>query len=409
MRGDSERAWGEATSMTTPGGSVHVDPSEAEARARAIVNTALDAIITFDENGIVESFNPAAEPMFGCPAEEAIGRGINSFLPSFYMPIEGRNGSQPDLPSAAPGKAFRLGSETVAHRNDGSFFPAEIVVSEMHLGTRRIFTAFVRDITRRKRAEEALEAFTLRLARSNRELQDFASVAAHDLQEPLRKIQAFGDRLRAKYGDALPEDGKRYLDRMENAATRMRHLINDLLAFSRVTSRAQPFTRVPLEVVAREVVADLEAQIDSVKGRVVTGELPEIDADRTQMGQLLQNLIGNGLKFRAEKTPMVTVSGRLLDGESPNNLREGGTGRWCEIVVEDNGIGFDEKYLDRIFTIFQRLHGRHEYEGTGVGLAICRRIVERHGGTITARSRTGQGARFIVVLPARHANEEHTA
>lgn len=383
---------------------------ESEARARAIVNTARDGIITFDEEGVVDSFNPAAEPMFGCPAEEAIGSDIGRFLPELYPHVEAPASRRLFSLARPPRTLAKVGTETVGRKQDGATFPAEVTVSEMQLGARRLFTVFVRDITTRKRAEEELHAFAKRLARSNRELQDFASVAAHDLQEPLRKIQAFGDRLRAKCGDSLSEEGRRYLDRMENAAARMRRLINDLLAFSRVTSRGQPFTRVSLAEVAREVVADLEEQIESVKGRVIIGPLPEIDADRMQMGQLLQNLITNGLKFHGSQPPVVRVSGCIVTPSRGHPSAEEGNAPYCEIVVEDNGIGFDEKYLDRIFTIFQRLHGRDEYEGTGVGLAICRRIVERHGGTITARSKPGLGARFIVTLPAAHpGNTESTA
>jgi two-component system, LuxR family, sensor kinase FixL len=379
---------------------------EAEARARAIVNTALDGIISFDEDGIIDSFNPAAEPMFACAAEEALGRNIESFLPLLYAHTGMEHDGDADPGQRPAGGTICIGSETIGRRNDDSRFPAEVTVSEMHLGERRMFTAFVRDITLRKRAQEALKAFAAQLARSNRELQDFASVAAHDLQEPLRKIQAFADRLRDKCEADLSDEGKRYLERIENAATRMRRLINDLLAFSRVTSRGRPFEMVSLNDVANEVVQDLEAQIDSVGGRVVIAELPEIDADRTQIGQLLQNLIGNGLKFHAETAPVVKVSARLLTGRSSPGVRDRGRGAWCEISVKDNGIGFDEKYLDRIFTLFQKLHGRDEYEGTGVGLAICRRIAERHSGTITARSKPGQGAEFIVTLPARQPRTE---
>jgi two-component system, LuxR family, sensor kinase FixL len=405
--GRTKRAPARGTRTTKPRQRTRSAPSEAEARARAIVNTALDGIISFDEEGVVDSFNPAAEPMFACAAEEAIGRSIEFFLPFLYTHPDATNEFQANQMARPPGKTLRIGSETVGRRDDGSSFPAEVTVSEMRLGQRRMFTAFVRDITRRKRAEEALQAFAERLARSNRELQDFASVAAHDLQEPLRKIQAFGDRLQAKCEADLSEDGKRYLERIESAAARMRRLINDLLAFSRVTSRGQPFERVSLNEVAQEVVVDLETQIEAVQAQVVIGDMPEIDADRTQIGQLLQNLIGNGLKFHTETPPVVTVSARLLTGKDSHGSRDGGRGSWCEISVKDNGIGFDEKYLDRIFTLFQRLHGRHEYEGTGVGLAICRRIAERHGGTITARSEPAHGAEFIVTLPTRHPRTEN--
>jgi signal transduction histidine kinase len=244
----------------------------------------------------------------------------------------------------------------------------------------------------RRRAEERLQAFTAQLERSNRELQDFASVASHDLQEPLRKIQGFAGRMKVKYAQALGEPGCDYLERMESAAERMRTLIQDLLAFSRITTKAQPFAPVDLAQVARDVLSDLEGRIQQTRGRVHLGQLPTLDADATQMRQLLQNLISNALKFhRPETTPLVKVHG------------DWGSARECRITVEDNGIGFDEKYRERIFQVFERLHGRGEYEGTGMGLAICRKIAERHGGRITAASTPGRGATFIVTLPVRHS------
>jgi light-regulated signal transduction histidine kinase (bacteriophytochrome) len=233
------------------------------------------------------------------------------------------------------------------------------------------------------------------LAHSNRELEQFASVASHDLQEPLRKIQAFGDRLQTRYGQELGEQGADYLKRMLASAMRMRSLIDALLTFSRVTSKAQPFTPVDLAATAEDVIADLEERIQRDGGRVEIGPLPSLEADPLQMRQLFQNLIGNGLKFSRPGTPpVVKVESRLL-----TNAGENGEAPRSEISVRDNGIGFEEIYLDRIFDLFQRLHGRHEYEGTGMGLAICRKIVERHGGTITAESSLGQGATFLVTLP----------
>ncbi|HEY4589560.1 MAG TPA: CHASE3 domain-containing protein, partial [Thermoanaerobaculia bacterium] len=250
-------------------------------------------------------------------------------------------------------------------------------------------------------ANEHLRRSTLELERSNRELEDFAFVASHDLQEPLRKIQAFGDRLRGKHGETLGPEGIDYLERMQRAAHRMHVLINDLLTFSRVTSRGQPFVPTDLGQVAREVLSDLEVRVEQTGGHVEIGGLPTLDADPLQMRQLLQNLLGNGLKFHRDgEPPVVRISGSVLADGGPPRAR---------IVVADNGIGFDMKYLDRIFTPFQRLHGRTEYEGTGIGLAVCRRIVERHGGTLTAESAPGQGARFLVTLPVRQTQGESSA
>jgi len=256
------------------------------------------------------------------------------------------------------------------------------------------YVAIRYEITQRKQAEENLKIYASRLEFSNRELQDFASVAAHDLQEPLRKIEAFGDRLKTKFSGTLGDDGKDYLNRMIVSASRMRRLIEDLLTFSRVTTRARPFQSTDLAVVMRDVLSDLEVRIEQAKGKVEVGELPKIDADSMQMQQLFQNLIANALKFhKPGEAPVVKVTAVVKGNE-------------CTLSFQDNGIGFDEKYLDRIFTIFQRLHGRQAYEGTGVGLAVCRRIAERHSGSITARSATDQGACFMVKLPVKQLSTE---
>lgn len=252
----------------------------------------------------------------------------------------------------------------------------------------------------RKMAQDRLEKTAAMLSQSNRELQDFASVASHDLQEPLRKIQAFGDRLKTKCGDHLSDDGQDYLERMLNAAKRMQTLINDLLTFSRVTTKAQPFSEVDLGVIAREVLSDLEVRIEQTGGTVELGELPVIDADPLQMRQLFQNLIANALKFRKpDEAPVVRITAQSNSSNAAGDSWTLGGSEVLQLSIADNGIGFDEKYLDRIFTVFQRLHGRNAYEGTGVGLAVCRRIVERHGGNITAKSQPDHGSTFIINLP----------
>lgn len=233
----------------------------------------------------------------------------------------------------------------------------------------------IHDITERKQAEEALTRQAQELKRSNDELQQFAYVASHDLLEPLRKIQSFGDRLKAKSEGTLGEEGRDSLQRMQG-------LINDLLTLSRVTTRGQAFGPVDLGAVARAVVSDLEVQVEQTGGRVEVGDLPTLEADETQMRQLLQNLIHNGLKFHREAPPVVRVYGRVQG--SPLEAQ-------CQIFVEDNGIGFEEKFADRIFGVFQRLHGRSEYEGSGIGLPICRKIAERHGGGHHGQERAGAG------------------
>ncbi len=239
------------------------------------------------------------------------------------------------------------------------------------------------------------------LARSNYELQQFANVASHDLQEPLRKIQAFGDRLKLYHAPGLTDQGQDYLARMQEAARRMQTLINDLLSFSRVTTKAQPFGPVNLNQVVQGVLLDLEVRLEQTHGQVEVREMPTLEADPLQMRQLFLNLISNTLKFhRPSDPPKVKVKAQLLDS-SEHPSEAAAEGEYCQITVIDNGIGFEEKYLDRIFSVFQRLHSRQAFEGTGMGLAICRRITERHGGQISANSTPGEGAVFRVTLPIK--------
>ncbi|WP_425617357.1 CHASE3 domain-containing protein [Anatilimnocola sp. NA78] len=256
------------------------------------------------------------------------------------------------------------------------------------------------EVTTRTQAEAAAQQAAQELQRSNRELEQFASVASHDLQEPLRKIQAFGDRLQLHCGAQLGERGADYLQRMLSSAGRMRKLIDDLLTYSRVASKAQPFSAVDLNEVAEEVVGDLEARLHDVKGKVEIGKLPHIEADPTQMRQLFQNLIGNALKFhRPDLPPVVQVTSQIVPAPAKSNGEHAANGSVCEVTVQDNGIGFEQVYADRIFELFQRLHGRDEYQGTGMGLAICRKIIERHAGNIAAHSEPNQGTRFVFTLP----------
>lgn len=238
--------------------------------------------------------------------------------------------------------------------------------------------------------EEQVQLRTAELEKSAEELTSFAYIASHDLQEPLRKIIAFGDRLAAKFGSVLGDTGGDYIERMQKSAIRMKNLIDDLLHFSRITMRSAPFQEINLNEVISDVLADLEVQIERTNGRVEVDILPEIEGGKFQMRQLFQNLISNGLKYHSdEAAPVIKVkyAGFYNDLE--------------EIFVEDNGKGFDEKYLDRIFRPFERLHGHSEYGGTGMGLAICHKIVTHHKGQITAKSQPNQGATFIVKLPAR--------
>ncbi len=266
----------------------------------------------------------------------------------------------------------------------------------------------IEDITDRRRTEALLVRHAQELARSNADLQQFATVAAHDLQEPLRKVQFFGEQLRIEYGEALGDEGRDYLERMRNAAKRMQRLINDLLALARIRTTERLFVPVDLAEVIRNVVSDLQVQIEQVGARLHVGELPTIEADPIQMRQLLQNLIDNALKFhRPDEAPVVMIRGELLGVREGRPSENSSVAESCRVIVEDNGVGFDENYLDRIFAPFRRLGGSDQHEGTGIGLAICRKIVERHGGEILAKSTPGKGSTFIVTLPVVHGKERN--
>lgn len=258
-------------------------------------------------------------------------------------------------------------------------------------GEPRVMLLAIEDITDRRLTERRLAAQRRELQRSNAALNEFAFVASHDLQEPLRKILSFGERLETAAGEALEGNARDYLDRMLGAATRMRVLITDLLSYSQIATSAAPFAPTDFAAIARDVVGDLETSIAESGGRIDIGELPVIDADASQIRQLLQNLLGNALKFRRADVPPVVRIGMssACNGE-------------CTFAVSDNGIGFKEEHGDKIFRMFERLHSRAQYDGSGMGLAICRKIAERHGGTIVATSIIGQGTTFSVTLPTTH-------
>jgi len=348
-----------------------------------------DVLVVVDPDRNIIACNASVKRMFGYNVGEVISQKTDIL----YFDRRSNPKQPHEIFEALERNGFHMGLATGKKKN-GETVPLEIITG--NLSGRGGAVLLLRDISDRKRAEEKLKRILSELERSNAELEQFAYVTSHDLREPLRKVQAFGDRLKSLCEERLDERGRDYIQRMQNSAERMQALINGLLTFSRVSTRAQPFVPVDLADVAREVVSDLEVHIEQVGGSVELKTLPTINADPMQMRQLFQNLIDNGLKFNKKgEPPIIKVHGVLRNGR-------------CQIFVKDNGIGFDEKYLDRIFTVFQRLHGRTEYEGTGVGLAVCRKIVDRHGGSITAKSAPGQGATFIVTLPVRQTKGEST-
>ncbi len=373
-----------------------------------ILNSAGEGICGVDPGGKITFVNPTAASLMGWTVEEMIGQ-----LEPQVFSFVNKNGDTEILNAndTTP-------REVILKRLNGSRFAAEYVRSPIRENGRAFGNVVLfKDITERKQTDEALARKAAELARSNAELEQFAFVASHDLQEPLRKIQAFGDRLKAKCETVESTEARDYLGRMQSAAERMQTLINDLLTFSRVIRSSQPFIPVDLNAVTKEVLSDLEVRIEKCNAQIQLGELPTLDADPTQMRQLMQNLVSNALKFQPAKAlPVVKIEGRIIDLPSVWSAKSGnapagaaGTGsQLCEIIVQDNGIGFDEKYLDKIFAVFQRLHGRTEYEGTGVGLAVCRRITDRHGGDIVAKSKPGEGATFIVTLPLHQTKPQNS-
>lgn len=384
---------------TTEAEGLRATLAEVQARKNAILESSLDPIITINHAGLITEFNRAAEHTFGHSRDKVLGTKPSDVLfpPNASPDQEHRIDRYLTL-----GEGSLLGrrSEVVAMRADGKLFPAEIAMTLSREQGEPVLTFFVRDISRRKKAEMQQARYAAELERSNRELEQFAYVASHDLQEPLRKIDVFGQRLLQHSAEGLAPSGRDCVQRMQSAARRMRRLVDGLLQLSRVTTQGRQFVSVDLRQVANEVVSDLQANIEQVHGRVEIGELPSVEADPLQMRQLLQNLIANGLKFHRDKEPpIVKVSGRCVHvrrhhKDSPD-VRE----YHCRIVVQDNGIGFDEQDRHRIFQMFQRLHPRDVFEGAGIGLALCRKIVERHEGRITARSTPGKGSVFEILLP----------
>ena len=372
-------------------------------RVEQLLEAAPDAVLVVDAEGAIRYANEQAEELFGWTRAALLELNVDVLVPEQVRPRhrklrESYTGS-PSIRSVAPvGDLSGL-------RRDGTEFPAEIKLSPVVVGGATHVTAIVRDITQRREDERRLRAYAEELEhmsksfeRSNRELQarneeleQFAFVASHDLQEPLRKIIVFGDRLDTKYREVLDGPGRDYLARMIAASRRMQELITDLLAWSRLTTRAKPFQPVDLDLVMKDVLTDLELTIEQEDAKIVVGELGELDADPVQMRQLMQNLLGNALKYRrAEVAPEIHVE--RTDADDGELLR---------LHVRDNGIGFEAKHAERIFTLFERLHGRGAYEGTGIGLAICKKIAIRHGGMISAHAIPNDGSEFIVTLPRR--------
>ncbi len=377
---------------------------EGEYRLQAIVDTAADGIITINGEGVIESFNNAAGEMFGYEASEIIGQSVNVLFPEFARFSE--KSDDESFWRAQVESLIASRKELIGQRRDGSMFSMDLAVSAVELETRTLYTAIIRDITDRKRTEDRLQTYADKLERTNRELQEFATVASHDLQEPLRKIQTFSDRISQKHNKALDKSGKDDLNRIQLAAERMQALIQDWLTFSRITTNEKPFTRVNLNTITQEILHDFESEIEKSKGKFTVKGLKSIEADPEQIHQMLKSLIHNAVKFRKSGArPEISITGKMLKNSGVLKEFAANPRQYFELTIQDNGIGFEEKYSAKIFSIFQRLHTRSNYQGTGIGLAICQKVVDRHGGYIRVKSEPGAGSKFIITLPVKQTDD----
>ena len=326
--------------------------------------------------------NKAFEELTGLKRDKILGRRVTEILPGIENDPADWIGKYGEVAMTGESKRFENYSSELK-----KWFSVAVYSSR-----KNTFATIFQDITERKQIEQTLERKvkerTEELERRNQDLQDFSFIASHDLQEPLRKIRTFGDMIREKINTASYEQTGDYISRMQNSVQRMQNLIMSLLNYSRVTTAEKPFDKIDLSVALVEAMSNLEILIKEKTAVIEITSLPTVEGDMNQMIQLFQNIIGNALKFHKQgEVPCIRIYEDKID--------ESG----CQIVVKDSGIGFDEKYLSKIFLPFQRLHGRSEYKGTGMGLAICKKIVERHGGNLTATSEHGNGSSFIITLP----------
>jgi PAS domain S-box-containing protein len=369
-------------------------------RAQVTLNSIGDAVACTDPLGGITFLNGVAEELTGWTLVEAAGM---PFVDIVRIVDAATREAIPDPIAMAieQEQTLHLPSDSVLIRRDGFETPIEDSVAPIYDRERRASGAVIvfRDVSAWRSSKDQLRAAKDELERSNHELQDFAAVASHDLQEPLRKIQAFGDRLADRSADVLGEEANDSLRRMTSAAARMQSLISDLLDYSQVTVQPELPRPVDLGIIVSEVLSDLDERIRSSHGRIRVGPLPTVLASPLRMRQLFQNLIANALKFHPSGVaPRVRIDAVSRGARRGTNGEPERPATW-QIRIQDNGIGFDQEQSELIFAPFQRLDGRQAFEGTGMGLAICRRIVAMFGGTITARSQPGKGSTFVITLP----------
>ena len=354
------------------------------ARYRGLLEAAPDAMVVVDGRGEIVLLNVQAEVRFGYSRDELVGQPVTNIIPTGFA----ERIIADDLRSAKEALEQQIGTgiELVARRKDGSEFPIEIMLSPLESAEGILVTAAIRDITARKAAEENLLRMVDELNRSNEELGQFAYIASHDLQEPLRMVASYTQLLSQRYKGRLDADADDFIGFAVDGASRMQRLIEDLLSYSRVGTTGAVLRPTSSEEALRHALVNLRGAIEE-SGAVVTHDpLPTVLADEVQLVQLFQNLIGNGMKFHGPQVPRLHISATST-----------GDGMW-DFAVTDNGLGIDPQYFDRIFGMFQRLHTREEFAGTGIGLAICKKIVERHGGRIWVESGPGEGSTFRFTL-----------
>jgi PAS domain S-box-containing protein len=364
--------------------------TEMAAHARSIIETTRDAFVSINAKGLVCDWNTAAQEMFGWTRHET----LNQPLAELIIPPQYRAAHLLGMERfLKTGEAiiFRRSIEMHGLHKEGYEFPVELTVWPSGKKENLIVNAFIRNISERKRTEKLILEKEKLIAHSQSELEQleiFAFVASHDLQEPLHKITAFGGLLKQHLSSKAAPEELEYLDRILAASKRMMEKISGLRDFSRVMTEGKPFERVDLNEVIEDILSDSKEMLGEIKAQLDIGKLPTLSADKEQIRSVLQNLIGNAIKFRKKTEPLkLSISSRPLELGM------------VEITVSDNGVGFDPQYVSQIFKPFKRLHGVSEYEGSGMGLAICQKVILRHGGKITAKSESGKGAQFVITLP----------
>jgi PAS domain S-box-containing protein len=368
----------------------HRESGASEARYRGLLEAAPDAMVVVNQNGDIVLLNVQAEKRFGYHRDELVGQKVTNIIPQGFAERLAADALRST--EAALEQQIGTGIELSGLRKDGSEFPIEIMLSPLENAEGTLVTAAIRDITVRKMAKEDLLRKVEELNRSNEELDQFAYIASHDLQEPLRMVASYTQLLSRRYKGKLDSDADEFIAFAVDGADRMHRLIQDLLAFSRVGTHANNFHNFSSEEALEQAMRNLRGTI-AESGAVVTHDpLPMIVADEVQLTQLFQNLIGNGIKYQNHGNPRVHVS-----------AAEEAARKWV-FSVRDNGMGIDPQYFEKIFVIFQRLHERDEFAGTGIGLAICKKIVERHGGNISVESEPGHGSTFHFALAGNQKN-----